>query len=41
MYYMSVRGIEDLKEKYTESGEMIRFSYRVVDPKKVVRPSVA
>jgi hypothetical protein len=34
MYYLSVWGVEDLKVKYTESGEMIRFSYRVVDPRR-------
>ena len=34
MYYLNVWGIEDLKVKYTESGEMIRFSWRVVDPNK-------
>lgn len=33
MYYLSVWGIDELKVKYTESGEMIRFSYRVVDPR--------
>jgi hypothetical protein len=34
MYYEGVWGIDSLKVKYTESGEMIRFSYRVVDPTK-------
>lgn len=34
MYYESVWGIDSLKVKYTESGEMIRFSYRVLDPDK-------
>jgi len=34
MYYQGVWGVEDLKVKYTESGEMIRFSWRVVDPTK-------
>ena len=34
MYYESVWGVDSLKVKYTESGEMIRFSYRVVDPDK-------
>jgi hypothetical protein len=34
MYYQSVWGIDSLKVKYTESGEMIRFAYRVVDPAK-------
>ena len=36
MYYESLWGIDSLKVKYTESGEMIRFSYRVVDPAKAV-----
>ena len=34
MYYQSVWGVDSLKVKYTESGEMIRFSFRVVDPEK-------
>jgi hypothetical protein len=34
MYYQAVWGIDSLKVKYTESGEMIRFSYRIVDPAK-------
>jgi hypothetical protein len=34
MYYQSVWGIDSLTAKYTESGEIIRFSYRVVDPEK-------
>ncbi len=34
MYYESVWGIDSLKVKYTESGEMIRFSWRVLDPAK-------
>ena len=34
MYYEGVWGIDSLKVKYTESGEMIRFSYRVLDPDK-------
>ena len=36
MYYQGVWGVDSLKVKYTESGEMIRFSYRVVDPEKAV-----
>ncbi len=36
MYYVGVWGIDSLEVKYTESGEMIRFSYRVVDPEKAV-----
>jgi hypothetical protein len=34
MYYEGIWGIDSLKVKYTESGEMIRFSYRVLDPDK-------
>jgi hypothetical protein len=34
MYYQGVWGVDSLKVKYTESGEMIRFSYRVLDPTK-------
>jgi hypothetical protein len=33
-YYEGVWGVDSLAVKYTESGEMIRFSYRVVDSKK-------
>ena len=34
MYYQSAWGVDSLTVRYTESGEMIRFSYRVVDPQK-------
>src|SRR6201984_422006 len=34
MYYQGFWGIDSPKVKYTESGEMIRFSYRVLDPAK-------
>jgi hypothetical protein len=34
MYYQGAWGVDSLTVKYTESGEMIRFSYRVVDPQK-------
>ena len=34
MYYQSVWGVDSFRVKYTESGEIIRFSYRVVDPEK-------
>ena len=37
MYYEGVWGIDDLKVKYTESGEMIRFSYRVLDATKAAQ----
>jgi hypothetical protein len=32
MYYQLVWGVDELSVKYTESGEIIRFTYRVVDP---------
>ena len=34
MYYEGVWGVDSLTVKYTESGEIIRFSYRVIDPAK-------
>ena len=34
MYYQGYWGVDSLKVKYTESGEIIRFSYTVVDPVK-------
>jgi hypothetical protein len=34
MYYQTIWGIDSFKVKYTESGEMIRFSWRVLDPAK-------
>lgn len=33
-YYAFVWGIDSLSVKWTESGEVVRFSYRVVDPGK-------
>jgi hypothetical protein len=33
-YYEGVWGVDSLTVKYTESGELIRFSYRVLDPEK-------
>jgi hypothetical protein len=33
-YYKAVFGIEDLSVKVAESGEIIRFSWRVLDPDK-------
>jgi hypothetical protein len=33
-YYELVWGVDSMSVKYTESGEVIRFSYRVIDPKK-------
>ena len=34
MYYKLVWGVESLSTKWAESGEIIRFSYRVVDANK-------
>jgi len=34
LYYSEVWGVDSLQVKYTEAGEMVRFSYRVVDPEK-------
>jgi hypothetical protein len=34
MYYEGVWGIDSLTVKYTESGELIRFSYHVLDAAK-------
>lgn len=34
MYYEGMWGVDSLSVKYAESGEIIRFSYRVVDPEK-------
>jgi hypothetical protein len=33
-YYELIWGVDSLTVKYAESGEVIRFSYRVLDPKK-------
>ncbi|MBV8782785.1 MAG: hypothetical protein JOZ67_01215 [Gammaproteobacteria bacterium] len=33
-YYRLVWGVEALEVKWAESGEVIRFSYRVLDPEK-------
>jgi hypothetical protein len=33
-YYEGVWGVDSLTVRYTESGEIIRFSYRVLDPQK-------
>jgi hypothetical protein len=33
-YYRMVWGVDGLLVKWTESGEVIRFSYRVLDPEK-------
>jgi len=34
MFYEGVWGIDSLNVKWTESGEMVRFSWRVLDPQK-------
>ena len=34
VYYEAVWGIDVIALKYVESGELIRFSYRVLDPEK-------
>jgi hypothetical protein len=34
MYYEGVWGVDSLTVKWAESGEMVRFSWRVLDPEK-------
>jgi hypothetical protein len=34
MYYEGVWGVGELRVKVAESGELIRFNYRVLDPQK-------
>ena len=34
LYYQNLWGVDSFKVKYTESGEMIRFSWRVLDAAK-------
>jgi hypothetical protein len=34
MYYRSVWGVDSLSVKAAESGDLIRFSYRILDPQK-------
>ena len=41
LYYAAVWGIDSLNVKLVESGQLVRFSYRVVDPAKMVKPYVA
>lgn len=36
MYYEGVWGVGELRVKVAESGELIRFNYRVLDPGKAV-----
>lgn len=35
LYYATIWGIDSISVKLVESGELVRFSYRVVDPDKV------
>lgn len=34
MFYEGIWGVDSLRVKVAESGEMIRFNYRVLDPEK-------
>jgi hypothetical protein len=34
MYYQGAWGVDSFRVKWAESGELIRFSWRVVDPAK-------
>lgn len=34
MYYQGVWGVSELNVKMAESGELVRFSYRILDPNK-------
>jgi hypothetical protein len=34
MYYKLIWGVESLSVRTAESGEIVRFSYRVIDPDK-------
>jgi hypothetical protein len=34
MYYQGAWGVDSFRVKWAESGELIRFSWRVVDPDK-------
>ena len=36
MYYEAVWGVSELHVKVAESGSLIRFNYRVLDPQKAV-----
>jgi hypothetical protein len=36
MYYEGIWGVGELRVKVAESGELIRFNYRVLDPEKAV-----
>ena len=34
MYYQGMWGVDSLRVKLAESGELVRFDYRVLDPEK-------
>jgi hypothetical protein len=34
MYYEGMWGVDSLRVKLVESGELVRFNYRVLDPEK-------
>jgi len=34
MYYEGMWGVDSLRVKLAESGELVRFNYRVLDPEK-------
>jgi hypothetical protein len=36
MFYQGIWGVGELRVKSAESGELIRFNYRVLDPEKAV-----
>ena len=36
MYYEGMWGVDSLRVKLAESGELVRFDYRVLDPEKAV-----
>lgn len=36
MYYEGAWGVDSFRVKWAESGEIVRFSYRVVDPERAV-----
>jgi hypothetical protein len=36
-YYAIKWGVDNLSAKLTESGQLVRFSYRVIDPKKAAQ----
>lgn len=40
MYYEGAWGVDDLHIKVAESGELIRFNYRVVDPEKAAARTI-